>query len=104
MGDLIYFLPENEGRLSCLNAQDGSEYYTNEWLEGLGDIFTSPVGIKDCIYFLGRNGLACVVKHGPEFEILSKNQLDDTFIAPPVIIGDTIFLRGYKNLYSIKQI
>ena len=102
MGDLIYFLRENDGRLTCLNAKDGYENYTNERLEGLGDIFTSPVGLKDRIYFLGRKGVTFVVKHGPKFEVLAKNQLDDIFMASPVIVGDTIYLRGYKNLYSIK--
>jgi outer membrane protein assembly factor BamB len=102
MGDLIYFLRENDGRLSCLNAKDGYENYTIERLEGLGDLFTSPVGINDRIYFLGRKGLTYVVKHGVEFEVLAKNQLDDIFMSSPVIIGDTIYLRGSKYLYSIK--
>jgi outer membrane protein assembly factor BamB len=102
MGDLIYFLRENDGRLSCLNAKDGYENYTIERLEGLGDLFTSPVGINGRIYFLGRKGLTYVVKHGVEFEVLAKNQLDDIFMSSPVIIGDTIYLRGSKYLYSIK--
>jgi hypothetical protein len=102
MGDLLYFLRENKGRLSCLNAKDGNENYTNERLEGLGNLFTSPVGINGRIYLLGQKGLTYVVKHGPKIEVLAKNQLDDNFVASPVIIGDTIYLRGYKNLYSIK--
>jgi outer membrane protein assembly factor BamB len=102
MGDLLYFLRENKGRLSCLNAKDGKENYTNERLEELGDLFTSPIGINDRLYFLGRKGLTYVVKHGPEFKVLAKNQLDDIFIASPVIVGNTIYLRGSKNLYSIK--
>jgi outer membrane protein assembly factor BamB len=102
MGDLLYFLRENKGRLSCLNAKDGNENYTNERLEGLGNLFTSPVGINGRIYLLGQKGLTYVVKHGPKIEVLAKNQRDDNFVASPVIIGDTIYLRGYKNLYSIK--
>jgi hypothetical protein len=102
MGDLLYFLRENKGRLSCLNANNGSENYTNLKLEGLGDVFTSPVGIKNRLYFIGQKGLTYVIKHGPKFEVLAKNQLDDNFIASPVITGDTIYLRGIKNLYSIK--
>lgn len=103
MGDLLYFLRSNNGRLTCLNAEDGNENYTNERLEGLGNLFTSPVGIKDRIYILGQEGLTYVVKHGPEFEVLAKNQLDDNFVASPAIIGNTIYLRGYKYLYSIKK-
>jgi len=102
MGDLLYFLRENKGRLSCLNAKDGKENYTNEKIEELGDLFTSPIGSNDRLYFLGRKGLTCVIKHGPEFKVLANNQLDDIFIASPIIVGDTIYLRGSKYLYSIK--
>ena len=102
IGDLLYFLRENKNRLSCLNASTGSENYTNERLEGLGDVFTSPVGTKDRIYFVGHKGMTYVVKHGPKLEVLAKNQLDDKFLASPVIVDDTIYLRGLTNLYSIK--
>jgi outer membrane protein assembly factor BamB len=103
MSDLLYFLRGNNGRLSCLNAKDGSENYTLESLEGISDLFTSPIGVKDRIYILGQEGLTYVIKHGTKFEVLAKNQLNDNFIASPVIIGDMIYLRGYKNLYSIKE-
>ena len=103
IGGLLYFLRGNNGQLSCLDAKDGRENYSKESLEGITDLFSSPVGIKERIYIVGEQGLTHVVKHGPKFEVLAKNQLDDNFVASPVIIGDTIFLRGYRNLYSIRE-
>jgi len=44
-----------------------------------------------------------IVKHGPKFDLLAKNQLNDNFIASPIINGDTIYFRGNKNLYRIKE-
>jgi hypothetical protein len=44
-----------------------------------------------------------VVKAGPEFSILAKNTLDDTFEASPVIVGNDLFLRGIKYLYCISE-
>jgi outer membrane protein assembly factor BamB len=99
--DKIYLLRGNSGVLTCLDARDGKVYYSSERLEGLGDIFSSPLYARDRIYFLGQKGTTFVVKQGPKFEILSENKLDDNFIASPVVIGKDLFLRGYRYLYCI---
>jgi len=44
-----------------------------------------------------------VVKTGEEFELLSQNTLDDSFFASPVILGNSLFLRGVKSLYCIAR-
>ena len=44
-----------------------------------------------------------VIKHGPVFKALAKNKLDDNFSASPAIVGNTLYLRGYKNLYCIEE-
>jgi len=103
MDGKIYFLKVNNGYLTCLNAKNGTEYYTNQKLEGIKNIFTSPVGVKDRIYIAGTNGIFMVVKTGASFEFLSQNSLDDQFFASPVILGDDLFLRGVKALYCIAK-
>jgi len=99
----IYFLKVNNGYLTCLNAKDGTEYYSSQKLEGIKNIFTSPVGVNNRIYIAGTNGVFCVVKTGEVFELLSQNTLDDQFLASPVILGDELFLRGTKALYCISE-
>jgi outer membrane protein assembly factor BamB len=103
MGDKLYFLKLNNGYLSCLDAKDGTVYYTNVKLEGIQNIFTSPIGVKDRIYITGTDGTTCVVKHGSEFELLSQNTLEDNFYASPVVIGDNLYLRGDKYLYCVSE-
>jgi outer membrane protein assembly factor BamB len=103
MDDKLYFLKLNNGYLTCLNALDGTEYYTNQKLYGIKNIFTSPLGVKDRIYITGTDGITCVVKHGNTFEVLAQNRLDDSFYASPVAIGDNLYLRGDKNLYCISM-
>ena len=88
---------------SCINAQDSTTYYTNQKLEGIKNIFTSPVGIKDRIYIAGTNGVFCVVKHGDVFDVISQNTLEDSFYASPVILGNNLYLRGVKSLYCISE-
>ncbi len=58
---------------------------------------------KDRVYFLGQNGVTIVIRHGSEFQVLSKNTLDDKFDATPVIVGDEIYLRGHQYLYCISR-
>lgn len=101
--DNLYFLKSNNGILSCFDAKTGKEYYSRQRLEGMGNVFASPVGAKDRIYITGQKGTFYVIKHGPEFKILAKNTLDDNFNASPVVIGNQLFLRGYKNLYCIEE-
>lgn len=103
MDGKLYFLKANNGYLTCLNAIDGAEYYSSEKLEGIKNIFTSPLGIKDRIYVLGTNGTCCVVKQGETFELLAQNLLEDNFYASPVILGNSLFLRGENSLYCIAK-
>jgi len=101
--NLLYMLRVNNGNLTCLDARDGKVYYSTEKLEGTGNVFASLVAAKDRIYVTGKNGTFYVIKAGPKFEVLSKNELDDNFEASPAIIGNNQYLRGYKYLYCISQ-
>ena len=101
MENNLYFFKSNNGILTCLDANDGTVKYSNQRLDGMGSLYTSPVGAGDRFYIIGGTGISYTVKHGSKFEILAKNQLDDNFHASPVIIGNNIYLRGFKYLYCI---
>jgi len=103
MDNNLYFLKVNHGYLTCLDARDGKEYFSNQRLEGIQNIFTSLVGVKDRIYVSAANGNTAVVKHSTDFEVISVNKLEDKFHASPVIIGDELYLRGFKYLYCISE-
>ncbi len=98
----LYFLKGNNGIMTCLDAKDGKVLYSNQKLDGITNIFSSPTGSKDRIYVAATN-VVNVLKAGPEFSILAKNTLDDTFEASPVIVGNNLFLRGAKYLYCISE-
>ena len=100
-GDNLYFLKNRNGILSCLDAQTGSVHYGPERLEGIGDVYASPVGAGGYIFLPDRDGNVVVFKHGTELKVLAINQLDDGFSASPAIVGDQIYLRGHRYLYCI---
>ena len=102
MDGKLYFLKGNSGIMTCLNAKDGKVIYSNQKIDGITNIFSSPTGNNGKIY-VAATGVVDVVKAGAEFSLLAKNTLDDTFEASPVIVGNDLFLRGAKYLYCISE-
>lgn len=99
----LYFLQRFSGLLSCYDLKTGKAIYTEQRLEGMGNIYASPVGAAGRIYVQGRDGKSVVFRHGKEFELLAANELDDTFDASPVIVGGDLYLRGHEFLYSVAE-
>ncbi len=100
-GELLYFTGSNKGILSCVNAATGAPLIERQRIQGIENIYASPVGAADRIYFTSREGNTVVIKKGGELEILATNKLDDRFDASAAIVGHEIILRGRENLYCI---
>jgi outer membrane protein assembly factor BamB len=98
---ILYFLKSNSGILSAYDARTGKPHYQLQRLEGVPNVFASPVGAKGRVYFTGQEGTMLVITHGPSFEVLAKNALDDGFNASPALVDGELYLRGFKYLYSI---
>jgi outer membrane protein assembly factor BamB len=103
MDDLLYFLKDERGQLTCLDAKTGKEHYFLKRLRGTGYVLASPVGTGKQIYIVGMKGKTYVIRHGPQFEVLAENDLDDQFAASPAIVNDCLYLRGMKYLYCISE-
>ena len=102
MDGKLYFLKGNSGIITCLDAKTGKPIYSNQKIDGITNIFSSPTGNKDKIYVAATNQVS-VLKAGAEFAVLATNKLDETFEASPVIVGNDLFLRGAKYLYCISE-
>ena len=100
---LLYFVANNDAKLSCFDARTGAAHFEAEPLSGLFSIYASPVSAKDRVYVLGREGTCVVLKKGPKLEILATNKLDDKTDASPALAGDEIFIRGRENMYCLKN-
>ncbi len=98
---VLYFLKTNSGLLSAFDAKSGKPHYQNQRLEGLPNVFASPVAARGRVYFTGREGVTLVLRSGPAFDVLARNTLDDAFDASPALVGNEMFLRGVRYLYAI---
>jgi outer membrane protein assembly factor BamB len=98
---ILYLLKTNSGLLSAFDARTGSPHYRLQRLAGLSEVFSSPVGAAGRVYVTDRDGTTVVIRHGPKFEVLATNHLDDGFDASAALVDNEIYLRGYRYLYSI---
>jgi outer membrane protein assembly factor BamB len=86
-----------------LYAPSGKPHYQLQRLDKVPNVFSSPVGAANRVYIAGREGTTIVFRHGPKFEVLAENVLDDGFDASPALVDREIFLRGYTSLYCIAE-
>ena len=61
----------------------------------------SPVFADGHIYLTARRGIVTVVKAGPEFSLVSTNELGEEMSASPAVANGRIYLRTFKSLYAI---
>ena len=101
--DSLYFVRHNQNVFSRLDARTGRLRGEPVRLEGIREIFASPVGAAGRIYIAGRDGVTIVVRHGKPEETLAVNQLEDAFSASPVLVDRELYLRGEKFLYCITE-
>jgi len=98
---ILYLLKTNSGILSAFDAKSGTPHYQLQRLEGVPEVFASPVGAGGRVYIAGRDGVVLVIRNADKYEMLASNKLDDGFDASPALADDAIYLRGYRNLYAI---
>jgi outer membrane protein assembly factor BamB len=99
----LYFLKSNAGILSVLDARTGRPHYQLQRLEGISEIYASPVAAQGRVYLTSRDGTTLVIRHGATFAVLARNTLDDGFDASAALVEGDIYLRGYRYLYNIAE-
>lgn len=102
-GNKLYFNKLNNGVLTCLDAASGKPLMEATRLQGVSNIYASPVGAADRLYFVGRDGTTVVLKNSPTLEILASNKLDESIDASPAVVDNQIILRGQNHLYCFQK-
>jgi outer membrane protein assembly factor BamB len=92
------YIPGAKGFITCIDPRTGKEVY-KERLSGQYE--ASPIGGADRIYFASKEGIVTVVRAGPTFEILARNDMGEMLVASPTPAHGRIYLRGDKHLYCI---
>ncbi len=97
VGEELYFVSD-AGIATAVEATTGKV----RWSERLGgDFSASPVFADGRLYFQNETGTGYVVKPGPAFELLAKNELGERTLASYAVDDGTLFIRGEKHLFRI---
>lgn len=99
-GDYLYNLSEGTGKLTCFDAKTGKIIY-EERLPDAREITASGIGSNGKIYYSSEQGTVFIVKAGNQFELISKNFLDDIVMATPAISEDILYFRTQHYLIAI---
>jgi outer membrane protein assembly factor BamB len=100
---LLYFNQSNQAILRCVDSNSGELVFGPQRVNGISNIYASPVAASDRIYFVGRGGTTVVLNHSRSYEPIATNELNERFDASPAIAGDELFLRGANHLYCISE-
>ena len=94
------YIAGDRGINTCLDAAKG----TVLWKKRMGDqYYASPVAGDGNVYFPSKEGVVFVIRAGPKFELLAKNDMGEGIVASPAISEGQIFLRGEKHLFCIAR-
>ncbi len=99
-GDHLYTLYD-QGFLTCHDARTGEEVYGKQRFSPRGSFTASPFAFNGHLFFLSEDGLTYVVKAGPNFEIVLRNDLEELCIASPAIVDDRLLIRTASKLYCL---
>ncbi len=103
-GEWVYYLGHYQGVLSRVRAATGVEPSGPFRLEGMYEIYASPVGAANRVYIVDRDGATIVLSHGGDVpEVLAVNQLNERFSACPALVGPDLILRGERALYCLRE-
>jgi outer membrane protein assembly factor BamB len=92
-----FLLVSDTGQACCFAAATGQL----QWQEKVGESHASLVSADGLVYFLNDEGVTTVVKPGPKFEVVARNEIGERCFASPALSEGRIFLRGDRSLFCL---
>lgn len=94
-----FLLVSDTGQACCFEAATGRLV----WQEKLGEHHASPVSAAGLVYFLSDDGVATVVRPGPVFDRVARNEIGERCFASPALSSGRIFIRGEQHLFCLAK-
>lgn len=92
-----FLIVSDSGVACCFEAATGKLF----WQERVGEHHASLVSANGLVYFLNDDGVMNLVKPGPEFQLIARNELGEKCFASPAISEGQIILRGERSLFCV---
>jgi len=96
-GKYLLVVSDN-GVASCFMANEGKRL----WMERLGGGHSaSIISAEGRVYCVSDKGVTTVLRLGPKFDVISRNDIGEPVSSSPAVSQSQIFLRGDKHLFCI---
>jgi outer membrane protein assembly factor BamB len=99
-GDQLYTV-NNNGLLTSYRVETGEQVYQTRLAEGGGSFSASPVAADGRLFFPAETGEVYVLRAGPRFELLAKNEMDEIVMASPAISDGLLVVRTLAHVVGI---
>lgn len=100
VGDYLYAC-RNNGLLSCYEAKTGERQYRKRLGSGKAGFTASPVAADGKLFFTCEDGTVFVVEPGPKYNLIAKNEMNESCMATPAIAGGQLIIRTTKEVIAI---
>lgn len=94
--DYLYTTMTN-GVVHCTDIASGDTL----WTKNMGKQYSSPLLAGGLVYMPNDEGVITVIKPGPTFEAISRNDIGERMIASAAVSNGKIYLRGEEHLFCI---
>jgi outer membrane protein assembly factor BamB len=101
-GDELYLMTE-AGLITCLDAKTGTIRYEGGRPPVATSFKSSLVAFGDRVLQTSEEGDTFVIKAGPKHEIVRTNSIGEPVWASLAFAHDTVFIRGDKHLFAIRN-
>jgi outer membrane protein assembly factor BamB len=98
-----FYMTDDRGAVTCLDAKTGKLIWGPE-RTGTGTVDSSLLLADGKIYITNENAVTTVLQAGPEFKVLSTNELDGSYTLSSIAVsGKQLFVRTSNSLYCIGE-
>jgi outer membrane protein assembly factor BamB len=101
-GELLYVGRDN-GVVTAFDARTGEQKYQTRIGDGSTGFTSSPVAADGKLYFTSEQGDVVVVRAGPEYQELARNELGEIHMATPAISEGVLYFRTRGHLIAIAE-
>jgi len=99
----LYILRGYAPQVSCFDAESGELLFHRKRMEGMKNIYASPLAAGGNVYFCSRNGTTTILRASDKYHVIATSRLGATLDGTPVALGNELFLRGRTAIYCIAE-
>lgn len=97
----LWFYKEKSGLLTCVDGVTGKPLWETARIEGVNNIYASPIAAGGHVYLTDRRGTIAVVADAPVLKVIATNDMGEGVDATPAAAGNQLFIRGERHLFCL---